>query len=76
MLAQYLGAFTEYMTMAMTRILIMTTINVQLGHYMLAQYLGAFLGAALVFFTYKVNASEHIINFHFQVGIVIFVLMI
>ena len=31
--------------------------HVQLGHYMLAQYLGAFLGAALVFFTYKVNAS-------------------
>jgi len=25
----------------------------KLGHYMLAQYLGAFLGAALVFFTYK-----------------------
>ena len=28
---------------------------IQLGHFILAQYLGAFLGAALVFFTYKVR---------------------
>jgi glycerol uptake facilitator-like aquaporin len=29
----------------------------QLGHYMLAQYIGAFLGAGLVFFTYKVGGN-------------------
>ena len=33
---------------------------------MLAQYLGAFLGAALVFFTYKVNACYYFIHFHLQ----------
>ena len=43
---------------------------------MLAQYLGAFLGAALVFFTYKVNASADIINFHSQVSIIIFMVII